>query len=87
MENLESKYKLVADYNEWVAQGNNADIDIWAMHDVNGHFIFDVLEEDYVKMLDADLVAGGYLKKELSNDELNALRRQYGILWTDSLTI
>lgn len=83
--NFESEYKLVADYNEWVEQDNNQDIDIWAIHDYDGKFLFDVLEEDYDKMLDTDIVEEGYLTKRLSVSELNELRRQYGILWTDSL--
>lgn len=78
-------YKLVADYNEWVEQDNNEDLDILAIHDYDGHYVFDVLEDDYETMLDLDIVEEGYLTKEFSDEEMNALRKQYGVLWTDRL--
>lgn len=78
---MAKNYKMVADYNEWVKQGDNANKDIWAIHNPKGDFLFDVLEEDYIKILDADMVYDGYLNEGVTDSQIDELREKYGILW------
>lgn len=79
-------YKLVADYNLWIMQAGNEGKDIWAVHDHEGHFLFDVLEEDYEEMLDLDLVDCGYMTAPHTEAELLDYQRRWGILWTEKVT-
>lgn len=80
------KYKMVADYDIWKLQGNNEDLDIWAIHTADGKFLFDVLEEDYEQMLDADLVENGYLCEQAIDEQIKEWQAKYGILWTENYT-
>ena len=80
---MEGKYKLVADYNVWVEQDDNENKDIWAIHDDMGHFLFDVLGDDYDEMLDLDLVDDGYMLAPHTQEELLGYQAKWGILWTD----
>lgn len=79
------RYKMVADYNLWIMQGDNGDKDVWAIHTSDGTFLFDTLEDDYCMMLDADMVEDGYLTKDYDNQQISNLRMRYGILWTDKI--
>ena len=79
------KYKMVADYNAWVKQDDNAKIDITAIHDTNGKFLFDVLENDYEQMVIDKLVECEMLCKKLSRQSIDRLQIKYGILWTDCI--
>ena len=80
------RYKLVADYTIWSLQGDNEDKDIWAIHTKDGKFLFDVLEEDYVKLLDAEKVDSGYLEPCVTEDEITQMQHDYGILWTEEFS-
>ena len=82
---MKDKYKLVADYNLWIMQAGNEDKDIWAIHDCDGNFLFDVLEEDYLEMLDLDLVECGYLLASHTADEIAEYQKRWGVLWTDKV--
>ena len=81
-----TRYKLVADYTIWSLQGDNEDKDIWAIHTKDGKFLFDVLEEDYVKLLDAEKVDSGYLEPCVTEDEITRMQHDYGILWTEKFS-
>ena len=80
-----NRYKMVADYNLWIKQCDNDKIDIWAIHDTKGNFLFDVSENDYIQMDDENLVEDGHLVKELDDQQLSELRMRYGILWTEKI--
>lgn len=79
------KYNMVADYNIWSKQEDNANSDITAIHDTNGKFLFDVLEGDYEEMFIEGLVEGGVLCKKLSQQRIDRLQAKYGILWIDCI--
>ena len=77
------KYNIVADYNVWIKQNNNVDIDITAIYDINGRFLFDVLEADYKEMFNEGLVYDGVLCEKLSWQRIDKLQAKYGALWID----
>ena len=79
------KYNMVAGYNAWIKQDDNAKIDITAIHDTNGKFLFDVLENDYEQMVIDKLVECEMLCKKLSRQSIDRLQIKYGILWTDCI--
>ncbi len=83
---MDGEYKMVADYNLWVMQAGNEDTDITAIHDSEGKFLFDVLEDDYLEMLDLDLVEDGYMMAPHTEEELADYQRRWGVLWTDKVT-
>ena len=80
------KYKMVADYDIWKLQGDNEDLDIWAIHTADGKFLFDVLDDDYMEMLNADIVDNGHLCGNPTDDQVKEWRAKYGILWTENFT-
>lgn len=85
------RYKMVADYDIWKLQGENEDIDITAIirmkaDGLRSEFLFDVLEEDYEEMLNADIVEGGCLCGSPKDDQVREWRAKYGILWTENYT-
>ena len=80
------KYKMVADYNIWVMQGENDKKDITAIHDRKGNFLFDVLEEDYRAMFNKGMVDCGNLTRNFNKREISELRMKHGILWTEHIT-
>jgi hypothetical protein len=80
------RYKMVADYNIWKLQGDNEDLDITAIHSTDGKFLFDVLEDDYEEMLNADIVENGYLCGQPTDEQIKEWQAKYGILWTENFT-
>lgn len=79
------KYKMVADFNLWVMQDDNNNIDITAIHDNGRNFLFDVLEDDYEEMFYKDIVEGDELLGEPSDEQIEEWRTKYGILWTEHI--
>ena len=79
------KYKMVADFDLWVMQGDNSDIDITAIYNDKGKFLFDVLEDDYTQMFCEDIVEGGTLIGNPSEQQISDLKMKYGILWTENI--
>ena len=79
------QYKMVVDYNIW-SLGDNADLDITAIYSQDGNFLFDVLDEDYIKMLDDGVVLDWTLIEGLTDKDIKGLQAKYGILWTDKCT-
>ena len=79
-------YHLVADYNLWIMQAENENKDVWALHDEQGHFLFDVFDEDYDRLLDMDIVEEGYMTRPLTDEERRDIQARWGILWTERLT-
>ncbi len=81
------KYKMEADFNQWVRQGNNGIIDITAVHDKDGHFLFDVLESDIDDMYEQGMIddeKGMALLYGEYNEKAEQLAAQYGVYWTDT---
>ena len=79
------KYKMVADYNLWVMQGDNEDKDIFGICTEKEH-LFDMFEEDFHEMDAAGLIDDmeiSLLKKKPTKRQLIEYRAKWGICWTE----
>lgn len=80
-------YKLEADFNVWVKQDCNGAIDITAVHDKDGNFLFDVLEDDFAEMCEKGMIddeSGTAMLYGDFNAQAAQLAAKYGVFWTDT---
>lgn len=77
------EYKTVADFNQW--RKENKDVEVYCIYDSAGNELFDVAEDDFVKLLDLGMVDGDtrQLRADMTENEIEGLCAGYGILWTD----
>lgn len=78
------KYKLATDFNEW--RKDNPNTEIYAITTYGGEVLFDVTEEDFIKMVDKGIVNGEgnyFLLGHHTEQSMAELAEMYGILWTD----
>ena len=78
------KYKTVVDFNEW-KKTNDPD-KIYAITSENDEHYFDVVEEDFIKMIDLGIVNHEglyYLLNNPTEEQIAEYAAKYGILWID----
>lgn len=76
------QYKHILNYNEL----NDADerFEIYCISDIDGNELFDVLEEDFITMVDLGLVNSDgfcYLLNNPSQEEISEYAKKFGIKW------
>ena len=79
------KYKMVADFDLWVMQGDNESKDIFEVCTEDEH-LFDMFEEDFHEMDAAGLIDDmeiSLLKKKPTKRQLIEYRAKWGICWTE----
>jgi hypothetical protein len=78
------EYKLVADFNEW--SKNNDPDKLYCITTEGGEELFDVYEEDFISMIDNNIVNSDgnyYLLNNPSEEQIEQYAKQYGIHWID----
>ena len=78
------EYKLVADFNEW--SKNNDPDKLYCITTEDGEELFDVYEEDFISMIDNNIVnseGNYYLLNNPSEEQIEQYAKQYGIHWID----
>lgn len=76
------QYKHILSYNEL----NDVDekFEIYCITDIDGNELFDVLEEDFITMVDLGLVNSDgfyYLLNNPSQEEISEYAKKFGIKW------
>ena len=77
------EYRLVADWNEWRPTHPK---DVYAITTIDGEFLFDVYEDEFIEMSDAEICSweGDYhLLGNPTEHQMAEYAKKYGILWSD----
>lgn len=75
-------YKHILNYNELI--NSNEMVEIYCITDIDGNELFDVLEEDFITMVDLGLVNSDgsyYLLDNASQEEISEYAKNFGIKW------
>lgn len=76
------QYKHILSYNE--LDGADEKFEIYCITDIDGNELFDVLEEDFITMVDLGLVNSDgfyYLLNNPSQEEISEYAKKFGIKW------
>ena len=79
-----NEYKLVADFNIWSL--NNEGVEIYTIITEDGEVLFDVIEEDFIDMVNKGIVNSEgfyYLLNNPTEEQIREYAKQYGIHWRE----
>lgn len=79
-----NEYKLIADFNDW--QETHDPDKLYCIMTEDGDILFDVYEDDFISMIDNNIVNSEgyyYLLNNPTEEQIEQYARQYGILWID----
>ena len=75
-------YKHILNYDELI--NSHKKVEIYCITDIDGNELFDVLEEDFITMVDLGLVNSDgsyYLLNDASQEEISEYAKNFGIKW------
>lgn len=74
---------MKANFDEW--QKDNEHVEVYCIYDSNGNELFDVVESDFIKMVEDDFLDCDtrQLHADLTESDIEAVCAKYGILWTE----
>ena len=80
------RYKLKVDFNVW--RKDNKNVEVYCIYDSNGNELFDVVEDDFIKLLDMGCVDSDtrQIHADVTASEIKVMCGLYGIYWTDKHT-